>query len=86
MIANVSWSSLQQSRTEARLVMIYRITHDILACRTDVYRHSFFPAGIRLRNQLPEHDATTQTLESFKAVGIFQGWPSRPLLASYRDA
>ena len=27
----LSWSSLQQSRTEARLVMIYRITHGTLA-------------------------------------------------------
>ena len=93
MIANLSWSSLQQRRTEAWLVMMYRITHDLVDipvaqylhpatvmhirgpsqrymlpfCRTDVYRHSFFPAGIRLWNQLPEHVATAQTLDSFKA-------------------
>ena len=93
MITNLGWSSLQQRRTEARLVMMYRITHDLVDipaaqylhpatvmhirgpsqrymlpfCRTDVYRHSFFPAGIRLWNQLPEHVATAQTLESFKA-------------------
>ena len=93
MITNLGWSSLQQRRIEARLVMMYRITHDLVDipaaqylhpatvmhirgpsqpymlpfCRTDVYRHSFFPAGIRLWNQLPEHVATAQTLESFKA-------------------
>ena len=92
MITNLGWSSLQQ-RTEARLVMMYRITHDLVDipvaqylhpatvmhirgpsqhymlpfCRTDVYRHSFFPSGIRLWNQLPEHVATAKTLESFKA-------------------
>ena len=92
-IANLGWSSLQQRRTEARLVMMYRITHDIVDIpvaqylhqatvmhirgpsqrymlpffRTDVYRHSFFPAGIRLWNQLPEHVATAQTLNYFKA-------------------
>ena len=93
MITNLGWSSLQQRRIEARLVMMYRITHDLVDipaaqylhpatfmhirgssqrymlpfCRTDVYRHSFFPTGIRLWNQLPEHVATAQTLESFKA-------------------
>ena len=36
-------------------------------CRTDVYRCSFFPTGIRLWNQLPEAIATAPTLESFKA-------------------
>ena len=92
MIANLGWSSIQQ-RTEARQVMMYRITHDLVNipvtqylhqdtvvhirgpsqrymlpfCRTDAYCHSFFPAGIRLRNQLPEHVATAQTLDSFKA-------------------
>ena len=91
MIANLGWSTLQQRRTEARLVMVYHITHDLVDipvaqytvtvmhirgpskrymlpfCRTDVYRHSFFPARIRLWNQLPEHVATAQTLDSFKA-------------------
>ena len=92
-IANLGWSSFQQRRTEARLEMMYRITHALVDipvaqylhqatvmhirghsqrymlpfCRTDVYRHSFFPARIRLWNQLPEHVATAQTLESFKA-------------------
>ena len=95
MIANLGWSSLQQRRTVARLVMMYRITHDLVDipvaqylhpatvmhirspsqrymlpfCRFDVYRHSFFPSGIRLWNQLPEHVATAQTLGSFK-VGL----------------
>jgi hypothetical protein len=36
-------------------------------CRTDVYRQSFFPAGIRYWNSLPEHVATAQTLETFKS-------------------
>ena len=36
-------------------------------CRTDLYRHSFFPAAIRLWNQLPVPIATAQTLDSFKA-------------------
>ena len=35
-------------------------------CRTDVYRHSFFPSGIRLWNQLPEHLVTAKSLD-FKA-------------------
>ena len=94
MIANLGWCPLQQRRNDAKLVMIYRITHshiDIPAdqflhpvilstrgpslrymlpyCRMDVYRHSFFPAGIRLWNQLLEHVAAAQTLEDFK-VGI----------------
>ena len=43
-------------------------------CSTDVYRHSFFPTGIRLWNQLSEHGATAKA-----------GGPSRPLLASYRS-
>ena len=30
MIAYFGWSSLQQKRTEARLVMMYRITHDLI--------------------------------------------------------
>ena len=93
MITNLGWSSLQQRRIEARLVMMYRITHDLVDipaaqylhpatfiqirgpryrymlpfCRTDMYRHSFFPAGIRLWNQLPEHVDTAQTMECFKA-------------------
>ena len=80
MIANLGWSSLQQRRTEARLVMMFGITHDFVDipvaqylqhpakvmhirgpsqrymlqfCRTDMYYHSFFPAGIQLWNQLP---------------------------------
>ena len=78
MITNLGWSSLQQRRIEARLVIMYRITHDLVDipaaqylhpatfmhirghsqrymlpfCRTGVNRHSFFPAGIRLWNQL----------------------------------
>ena len=93
MITNLGWSSLQQRRIEARLVIMYCIIHDLVDipaeqvlhpatvihirgpsqrymlpfCRTDVYSHSFFPAGICLWNQLPEHVATAQTLESFKA-------------------
>ena len=92
MIANLGWQPLQQRRTDARLVLMYRITYmliDIPAsmflhpstlstrghtvrymlpfCRTDIYRHSFFPAGIRLWNQLPESLATATTLEGFKA-------------------
>ena len=94
MISDLGWESLQQRRSDTRLVMMYRITHcliDITAstylhpstlstrghtlrytipfCRTDVFRHSFFPAGIRLWNQLPEHVATSQTLDAFK-VGL----------------
>ena len=91
MISDLGWESLQQRRSDSRLVMIYRITHSLIDipvslylhpsslstrghtlrytvpfCRTDVYRHSFFPAGIRLWNHLPEHVATTQTLDAFK--------------------
>ncbi len=36
-------------------------------CRTDAYRHSFFPAGIRLWNSLPDDVANSATLEDFKA-------------------
>ncbi|MCG7874753.1 MAG: hypothetical protein JAY78_00305 [Candidatus Thiodiazotropha taylori] len=35
-------------------------------CRTDVYRHSFFPSAIRLWNQLPESIVTAPTLDAFK--------------------
>ena len=35
-------------------------------CRTDTYLHSFFPSGIRLWNQLPEHIAISEILEYFK--------------------
>ena len=35
-------------------------------CRTDVYRHSFVPAGIRLWNQLTECIVTPPTLDTFK--------------------
>ena len=35
-------------------------------CRTDAYRCSFFPSGIRLWNQLPECVVTAPTLETFK--------------------
>ena len=79
MISNLGWETLQERRTEAKMVMMYRITYgliDISAtslllpatlstrgnsmrylqpfCRTDAYRCSFFPSGIRLWNQLPE--------------------------------
>jgi len=37
-------------------------------CRTDVYRHTFFPSGIRLWNQLPEGIATAQTLDGFRTA------------------
>jgi len=36
-------------------------------CRTDVHRCSFFPAGIRLWNQLPQPIASSTTLDGFKA-------------------
>ena len=39
MIANLSWSSLQQRRTEARLVMMYRITHDLVYIPVAQYLH-----------------------------------------------
>ena len=35
-------------------------------CRTDLFRHSFFPSAIRLWNQLPGTVATAPTLEAFK--------------------
>ena len=105
MIANLGLSSLQQRRTEARLVMMYHITHDLVDIpvaqylhpatvmhirgpsqrymlpffRTDVYRHSFFHAGIRLL------ESTARACRHRPDLGLFQGWPSRPLLASYRD-
>ena len=91
MISNLGWESLQHRRTEAKLVMMYRITFgliDITAttllhpatlntrgnsmrylqpyCRTDLYRCSFFPSGIRLWNKLPELVVTAPTLETFK--------------------
>ena len=91
MISNLGWETLQERRTEAKMVMMYRITHgliDISAtslrhpatlstrgnsmrylqpfCRTDAYRCSFFPSGIRLWNQLPECVVTAPTLETFK--------------------
>jgi len=95
MIAILGWPTLQQRRTDARLVLIYRVIHgyveipcsnyisvrpllhsdttaitssDLLPfCRTDTYRHSFFPAGIRLWNQLPQPIASSTTLDGFKA-------------------
>ncbi|MCG8034813.1 MAG: hypothetical protein JAZ03_21935, partial [Candidatus Thiodiazotropha taylori] len=92
MLATLGWPTLQQRRSYAKLVLVYRITHaliDIPAAeylhpiglstrghslrylvpfsRTDAHRHSFFPSGIRLWNQLPEHIANSQTLDSFKA-------------------
>ena len=92
MISLLGWNSLQQRRGSSRLVMMYRITHDLVDieadkflqpstlsvrghsmrfqlpfCRTDVFRHSFFPAGIRLWNQLPERVVAAQTLDTFKA-------------------
>ena len=91
MIAKLSWPSLQQRRQDARLVMLYRIGHNLVDipaamflhrtapltrghsarymlpfCRTDVYRHSFFPSGIRMWNQLPDHVANAQSLDNFK--------------------
>ena len=90
-ISNLGWKTLQERRTEAKMVMMYRITHnltDISAtsllhqttlstrgnsmrylkpfCRTDAYRCSFFPSGIRLLNQLPECVVIVPTLETFK--------------------
>ena len=38
-------------------------------CRTDVYKHSFFPSGIRSWNQLPEEVASAQSLDAFR-VGL----------------
>ena len=35
-------------------------------CRTDIYRHSFFPSAIRLWNQLPDRTVTSPTLDAFK--------------------
>ena len=91
MISNLGWETLQERRTEAKMVMMYRITYgliDISAtslllpatlstrgnsmrylqpfCRTDAYRCSFFPSGIRLWNQLPECVVTAPTFETFK--------------------
>ena len=91
MISNLGWETLQERRTEAKMLMMYRITYgliDILAtflvhpatlrtqgnsmrnlqpfCRTDAYRCSFFPSGIRLWNQLPQCVITAPTLETFK--------------------
>ena len=37
-------------------------------CRTDTYWCSFFPSGIRLWNQLPEHVVTAPTLETFNGA------------------
>ena len=37
-------------------------------CRLDIYRHSFFPSGIRLWNSLPECIATVDSLEAFKGA------------------
>ena len=91
MIASLGWPTLQQRHTDSRLVLMYRIVHnltDIPAdlylhsaavslqfsrnvcflvpfCRTDLYRHSFFPAVAWLWNPAPI--ATAQTLDSFKA-------------------
>ena len=45
----------------------HTLRYTIPFCRTDVYRYSFFPAEIRLLNQLPKHVVTAQTLDSFKA-------------------
>ncbi|MCG8078976.1 MAG: hypothetical protein JAY75_22405, partial [Candidatus Thiodiazotropha taylori] len=93
MIATLGWPTLQQRRTDARLVLMYRIIHNLIDipaslylhpanvslqrrrnvcflvpfCRTDMYRHSFFPVAIRLWNQLPAPIATAETLDSFKA-------------------
>ena len=93
MIATLGWPTLQQRRTDARLVLMYRIVHHLIDipadlylhpatvslqrgrnvcflipyCRTDLYRHSFFPATIHAWNQLPASIATAQTLDSFKA-------------------
>ena len=35
-------------------------------CRTDIYRHSFFPSAIRLWNPLPDRTVTSPTLGAFK--------------------
>ena len=92
MISDLGWPSLQQRRVDAKLTMVYKITHYLVEipaatflhpsttstrghtlkyllpfCRTDIYRYSFFPSGIRLWNQLPEPIATATTLEGFKA-------------------
>ena len=98
MIANLCLPTLERRRQQAKLAMMFRITHNLVDipadeylqrstlstrghgiedqgdviryrlpyCRTDTYRHSFFPSGIRLWNQLPKHLTTTQTLEAFK--------------------
>ena len=92
MLTELGWNTLQQRRTNSKLVMVYRITHGLIDipgellfhpanlntrghtlrymvpfCRTDVYRYSFFPSGIRLWNQLPASIATASTLEGFKS-------------------
>ena len=35
-------------------------------CRTDIYRHSFFPSAIRLWNQLRDRTVTSPMLDAFK--------------------
>ena len=93
MIATLGWPTLQQRRTDARLILMYRVVTNLIDipadqflhratvslqrgrnvcyilpyCRTDLYRHSFFPAAVRLWNQLPAPLATAETLDSFKA-------------------
>ena len=93
MIATLGWPTLQQRRTDNRLVLTYKIIYNLIEipaqqffrpatvslqrgrnvcflvpfCRTDLYRHSFFPVAVRLWNQLPAATATADTLDSFKA-------------------
>ena len=92
MMAKLQWPILQQRRQDAKLVMMYRISYDLVDipaaqylhpmtsmtrdhsarymipyCRTDIYRHSFFPSGIRLWNHLPECAVTIPTLIAFKS-------------------
>ena len=90
MVSNLGWETLQDRRTKAKMVMMYRITYGLIDiffitilhpanfstrvksvrclqpyCRTDAYRCSFFPLGIRLWNQLPNCAVTAPTLETF---------------------
>ena len=39
MIANLGWSSLKKTKTEARLVMMYRITHALVDIPIAQYLH-----------------------------------------------
>ena len=89
-MTDLGWPTLQHRRSNAKLVMVYRITHNLMpipSCtvlpphdtwlpwirtRPILQKFSFIPSAIRLWNQLPEHIATTVSLDAFKG-GLVMG-------------